>query len=606
MKRIPQSTIDEILARVPIGQVIGDYVKLQRKGTRMLGLCPFHDEKTPSFSVNPDRGLYHCFGCGASGNTVSFLMQHDGLSFREAMEQLAARAGVRLELEQGDPERERRDRDRRQALLEANAFARDLFSRALWSGRWEAPVAYLEERGISREVAERFELGYAPPEWSALVDAAGRAGLGPQWLEAAGLAMARRQGGGYIDRFRDRIMFPVTDLSRRVLAFSGRTLDPGERAKYINTSETEIYVKGRNLYGLPLAQRSIRSLGEVILVEGNFDVVSLHAGGFDRTCAALGTALTEEQARLLRRFADRVLLLYDGDVAGRKAARKALEVLLAEEVPDVRIVRLPEGRDPDDVVRSEGAEALQALLDEARPMVDVLLDEAIAPAAGAADATSRRGAVTAVVDVLYHVRDPVLRDAWVRDCSRRLQVDARRLDRYVRERSAGRPQPGADPSGASRDRPLLHLSAHESMLVEALADEPALLGRLYREELFRVLPTGALASYLEEVSREWVEEGGRELRTHVGGLPEDSSLRRALTGVLAGEGRIAPGTHQRVFDEVGHRLKRSWLDRELRRTQEALRRLGGETDGEAYAQLMERSRDLLSWLQRLDPHQGRP
>lgn len=605
-QRIPQNVIDEVLGRVPIVQVIGDYVKLQRKGNRLVGLCPFHDEKTPSFSVNADRNVYHCFGCGASGNTVSFLMQHDGLSFREAMEQLAGRAGVVLQLQEEDRARARQNRDARQAYFDATAFAQELFTRALWSGRWEEPLAYLEQRGISREVAERFGLGWAPPEWTALVDAAARVGLGPNALEQAGLAVPRRSGGGHVDRFRGRVMFPIHDLGRKVLAFSGRTLDPEERAKYVNSPETEHYTKGRTLFGLPFAQRAIREKGAAILVEGNFDVVSLHARGFSHTCAALGTALTPEQAHLLRRFTDRVFLVYDGDRAGEAAARKALEALLAVDMPEVRWVRLPDGTDPDDLVRSGGADALRHHLDRAPPMVDALLDEAILPAAGATDPTARRAAAESVAEILRHVRDPLQRELWLADASQRLQVDARRLQAYLRQRPAADRRDPPRPAGdATQDR-LPPLTAHESMLVEALADDPTLLGQFHREELHRVLPSPPLARCLEAVARAWTEEGGVDLRTAVVALPPEDAVRAPVLAVLAAERRIEPGEHGRVYADVSCQLKRAWLDREMQRVREALRQLSSDAPEAEMVALMERSRELMVWRQRLDPQPLEP
>ena len=259
--RIPEGVIDEIAARARIVEIVGDYVRLTRRGNRYLGLCPFHSEKSPSFHVNAERNLYHCFGCGASGNVYGFLMRHDGLSFPEAVRKVAERVGVVIPEGEQETEASRALRAERELYFEATALAQRYFRAVLTSGRFDAPAAYLRERGIDDETAEAFGIGYAPAQWSSLVDALGKRGVSMPVLEKAGLAMRRREGDGYYDRFRDRVMFPVVSLATKVLAFSGRTLDPNERAKYVNSPETEFYTKGNELFGLHLAHRAIRQEG---------------------------------------------------------------------------------------------------------------------------------------------------------------------------------------------------------------------------------------------------------------------------------------------------------------------------------------------------------
>ena len=409
--------VDEIKSKIRLSELIGEHVRLRRDGSgvRAMGLCPFHNEKSPSFSVNDDRGFYYCFGCGAKGDALTFLQDHVGLSFREALQQLADRTGVELPQQRGPEDRaaQQRARSAREAYQEVMGFARDLYVQTLWETQAGAPGrAYLEERGIDRETAERFQLGMAPDSWDTLVREARARRIPSSWLERAGLAKARqgraggdeqdagssRADGGHYDLFRNRVMFPILDVSGRVLAFSGRSLDPNDRAKYINSPETRFYVKGEQLYGLHAARAGIRQGGSAVLVEGNFDVVALHARGITRAVAPLGTALTPQQVQLLKRFAERVVLAFDADRAGRAAARRAFEVLLDERLLDVRYVRLPDGQDPDDVVRDGGAAAFEELEASARQMLDVCIDDALAPTMQDRSPIVVRGALVAMGD----------------------------------------------------------------------------------------------------------------------------------------------------------------------------------------------------------------
>lgn len=606
-RRIPQQQIDRIVERVSLADVIGDYVKLRRQGARLVGLCPFHDEKTPSFHVNEDRGFYHCFGCGASGNAPRFLMEHDGLSFREAMEDLARRAGETISLEaDGGPVGP--DRDERQRYFEATEFAMEYFRRNLQSGRHERANAYLEERGIDEETARSFGLGYASRRWDGLLEAAVRAGFGAEDLEAAGLVLARERGDGWYDRFRGRVMFPIADLSRRVLAFSGRTLDPEERAKYINSPETAFYTKGKTLFGLQQAQRAIREREVAILVEGNFDVVALHARGVTHVCAALGTALTSDQARLLHRFTERVVLLYDGDRAGRAAADKALEQLLIEDIPEVRLAQLPEGVDPDDLVQREGREALDEVIERAKPMLELRLDEILAPAVGVRDRGVRRRAADEAGALLRQVSNPLVYGSLLRETARRLQVDAPTMERYIRS-AASRRGTRAEAESSARERPaekLPPLSTHEAMLVEVLADEPTLLGRVYREELHHVIEHDALADFVEDAARAWTEDGASGLRAALDALAQADPLRELISAALARGARVPEGQSERCYQEAADQLKRRWLQQELLRVTERIRMAEGEGDMEQALDHAARLQDLQQLIETLDPHRAQP
>jgi len=610
--RIPEPIVEEVLARSSILDVIGQYVRLQKRGSRWLGLCPFHDEKSPSFSVNGERGLFYCFGCQASGNTVQFLMRHDGLSFPEAIRRLAERVNVDIpEGDHVDVAEARRQRAERDRYDRAMRFALQFYADELWSGRYLEPLDYLKRRGIDRETAEQFQLGFAPAGWSSLVDAAGRASVPADALDLAGLALARNRGEGHYDRFRNRVMFPVIDLSKRPLAFSGRTLDPEERAKYVNSPETRWYTKGRELFGLHAAHRSIREKGAAVLVEGNFDVVSLHARGLTNVCAALGTALTERQARLLRRFTDRVVLCFDGDRAGRAAARKALDVLLGIDMPEILVAELPDGTDPDDFVQTEGPEALQKLIDDARPMLELCVDRAIAPAVGAyTDATARRSAIDAIGELLEGVTNKLVWTSVVDDVCARLGMQRPAVERYLRERQRDNaprrdsPPPRGDMADDTPvpepQRTVRPLAPPERALVELIAVDTGFLATVHREQIRYVIDHPELSAFIGDTAERWVREGRPDWMRAIDALPMTDPLRSELMRVLASDTEWPEDRVPAAFGETLTTLKRVWLHRELRRLEGRLRTLETEGRFDEARPLYERHQQLIDFQRNLD------
>ncbi len=617
MSRIPQSAIDEVLSKVSIADVIGEVVRLQKRGGRLVGLCPFHNEKSPSFSVSPERGLYHCFGCGASGNTVGFVMAHDGLTFPEAIRRLAEKANVPLpEATDADDAAAARSRDDRARYDRVMTGARDYYQAELWSGRWPAAQEYLASRGVDRETSDRFGLGFAPPGWSGLIDALGTANVPTAWLAEAGMVTSKEGGSSSYDRFRNRVMFPIENVGRRVLAFSGRTLDPAEPAKYVNSPETAYYRKGNELYGLVAAAKAIRTGGAAVLVEGNFDVVSLHARGLTNVCAALGTAMTEAQARLLKRFTERVVLLYDGDAAGRKAARRALAMLQSAEMPEVLLAELPDGSDPDDFVRREGADALRRVIDGAKPMVDALLDDIVSRRL--ARELSARAAADAIAELLAPVRDPIVSGGVVQEAARRLQVDARALADHVRRQgamlrtdAAGAP-PEPEPRGSEGRGTAAGLDGIELLdpievdpidpieaaLVELLTDDATLLERFERERLGSFLQHPGLRAFLETVAHAWVHEGGAGVLASLD-LVDEAGVRQELGAVLARPRTIPEERREDAYGDVARRLKLRWLDAECARIEDEIQRLERNSDLDAAEPLYTRQGDLLRWLREL-------
>lgn len=364
--RIPDSVIEEVQNQSDIVEVISEYVPLKPAGKNFKALCPFHQEKTPSFMVSPERQIFNCFGCQVGGNVFSFLMKHERLTFLEALKMLADKSGVRL------PQMDRSEGRKDLRLFELNELAARFFQSCLESREGEKALRYLEEgRRLSKETIHRFRLGYAPASWDGLLRETGKRGFSPSILEEAGLALRRKDGEGFYDRFRNRIMFPISNVTGKVIGFGGRALDAVE-PKYMNSPETAIYHKSDNLYGLNLAREHILREGKVIVVEGYLDAITPAQVGIGNIVASLGTTLTSGHVRLLRRYRQDVVMVYDSDAAGVEATLRGLD-LLVEEGMHVKVVSLPPGRDPDEFVRREGKEAFQGKLKEAEDLFDYKL-----------------------------------------------------------------------------------------------------------------------------------------------------------------------------------------------------------------------------------------
>jgi DNA primase len=366
--RIDDGVKREILARTDIGEYIGTVVSLRKRGNDLVGLCPFHGEKTPSFHVHPDRGFFKCFGCDAAGDVIRFVQLHDNLSFVDAMRVLAKRAGVELEAE--DP-RAARVRSEKEAIYHANEVAARWFHRVLLEApEGEPGRAYAAKRGFASETIASFKLGFAPDRWDGLVRELAREGVDLDMAERAGLVKAGQRG--HYDFYRGRLMIPTHAVTGETIAFGGRLIGEGE-PKYLNTTTTPVYTKGRFLYALGAARRAAQKEGAIVVVEGYLDCIALHQAGIANAVASLGTAFTADQARELRKATENVFVCFDGDAAGRAATAKSVDLLIAAGL-EARIVALPAGEDPDSYVRTNGADAFRARLNDAPNWVQFKLD----------------------------------------------------------------------------------------------------------------------------------------------------------------------------------------------------------------------------------------
>lgn len=431
---IPDDMVEEVRAAADIVDVIGEFVQLKKAGREYKANCPFHEERTPSFYVVPAKGFYKCFGCGKSGDVFSFVMERQGLDFVEAVKHVAGRAGVQVR----EVKRSQEEEDPNRPLYEINGFARDWFRRQLEDATVGAAAReYLEGRGISADVCERYGLGFAPDEWRALRDAAAKHGLEEELMLEVGLLGSSERSREPYDRFRGRIMFTIESRSGRVIAFGGRILegDTKDAPKYLNSPETPIYHKGSNLYGLSWARHSIRREESALVVEGYMDVVSLAAHGFENVVAPLGTALTPEQAKLLSRYTKRVLLLFDSDAAGLRATFKAGDTLLEVGLHPA-VVTLPPGEDPDTLVRSEGREGLEQYLDQAVDVLDrklQILDEKDY----FSSIERTRSAVDRLLPTIRAASDPALHDIYVAKVADRTGVRRETLEAEMKRAASG-------------------------------------------------------------------------------------------------------------------------------------------------------------------------
>ena len=364
----PPSFLDELVARNPIEDVVGHYVTLKRSGSNLFGLCPFHGEKTASFSVAPDKGIYYCFGCHKGGGVINFMMELEGLSYPDAVRNLAARVGMEV------PEDEQyQSRYRQQERLWAlHKEAARFFHSQLYAPVGKAALEYAFGRGMSKSILTTFGVGYAPDSWDSLVKAMKAKGYTEEELKESGLVTVSQKNGNIFDRFRDRLMFPIIDVRGNVIGFGGRIIknDPNA-AKYLNSPETLIFNKRKNLFGLNLAKKS--KAGSLILVEGNIDVVTLHQYGFDNAIASLGTSLTEEQAALMTRYAEQVILIYDGDKAGQNATQRAIPILEKAGL-QVKVLQLKDAKDPDEFLKKFGADKFKLLLEGSSNRVEYQLN----------------------------------------------------------------------------------------------------------------------------------------------------------------------------------------------------------------------------------------
>jgi DNA primase len=595
---ISDDVINQIRDRVDIAEIVGQHVALTRTGQNLKGLCPFHQEKSPSFTVSSSRQIFHCFGCGAGGNVYTFLMKLTGSTFPEIVRDLGRKVGVDVPAAAGGYSNEARTQLSR--LERLNAAAGAWYQRLLTEGAVGAQArAYLESRGITPRTSAQFNIGYAPPEWDGLTKAMLKEGFAPADLVAAGLSIARDQGSsqktaasGHYDRFRSRIMFPITDLRKRVVAFGGRVLGDG-MPKYLNSPETPLFKKGQTLFALDAAREAAGQQQTLIVVEGYFDAVALHQAGIRHVAATLGTALTPEHITVIRRFASNIVLLFDPDQAGVRAALRTLDLFVNSGL-SVKVVSLPEGDDPDTYVRQHGAEGFAALHRAAPSLLDFAVEHSLR-SAESGSVEDRIRAVDAVLRILQKGAHPIEREERIRLVAERLGLNQQRLiERYPVLVSEGqrRPDRGMKPPAFSasptvkaypEERDLAHLLVQGSLsaadlrklspeafstpsyrrLIECAMQQLGEDGRVsVRNLLNALISDDVCGSLVSELSMQ--EQHYDDVLAHIAGCLEtlERRGRERRMGALIQELKVAE--RERREDEV-HRLNGLINDMRIRK-----------------------------------------
>lgn len=418
---IDRATVDKIYATANVVEVVSDFISLRKQGVNYTACCPFHNEKTPSFVVSPSKGLYKCFGCGKGGNAVTFVMEHEKLTYVEALKWVAKKYGIPVEEREETPEEKQRNDDR-ESMMIVNAWASDYFMKALYDTDEGLSVArsYFAGRGLTDATIRKFGLGYCPGRGDVMTQAALKGGYKEKFLIDTGLTI-KRETGGYYDRFCGRAMFPIQTISGRVTAFSGRALSGENKAKYVNSPESIVYSKSNNLYGIYFAKSAIAKEDHCILVEGNIDVVQMHQKGIENVVAPLGTALTAEQVRVISRFTRNITLLFDGDNAGVKAAIKGVDLVLKEGM-NVRVVVLPEGEDPDSYARAHTADQIREFIDRNRK--DFISFKASLYAEQVQrDPIRKAELISDMVSSIALIPDDIQRSVFIKECAKTMDVD---------------------------------------------------------------------------------------------------------------------------------------------------------------------------------------
>jgi DNA primase len=580
---IPEEVISQVIDRSDIVEVISGYIPLKRAGRNFKALCPFHNEKTSSFVVNPDKQIFRCFGCGVGGNALTFVMKHERMDFPEAVRFLAAKANIAI------PEERPQDKaksDLRQTVIKANEIAVEYFHDNLLSGKDDEVLAardYLRKRKVNAECARRFKLGYATSSWDGLLSVLKQKGFSDKFIEKAGLAVKSERKSSYYDRFRQRVIFPIFDHRNRPVAFGGRTMKKDERAKYLNSPETPVYTKGEHLYGFNWAKAAVEKEDSVVIVEGYMDFLRPFHEGVENVAASCGTALTSEQIRLLRRYTKNIIMLFDMDTAGQSATLRSLDLLLEEDM-SVRVATLADDEDPDSFILKYGIEAFKKSLKDAQNLFDFKLANLVSQH-NAATIEGRAKICQEIIPTIEKVRSEVMRDGYLQELAQKLRVKEEvvlRERQRLLKKATGRPvvvqDEAAEPKGSRNirqdERMLLKLMlqsldwvrvAHQNLTVEDFQDRlvRSVVEKLY--ELFEAEKEISLAGLISFFEND-------EVRSFLTACADDEPLK---------------GDQEQIFDDCLRRIKSVRFRVERQRLSEEIRSAEQAGDWDAVRRLQE-------------------
>jgi len=569
---IPPEIIEEIRTSADIVDIVSGYVSMKRRGQNYFGICPFHSEKTASFSVNPQKQIFHCFGCGEGGNVVSFIMKIENLSFAEAVRFLADKLNIKIPETKITDEHEKE----RLALYDVNRFATNLFKENLWGDSGKEARAYLRQRQFSDEVLQRFEIGFALAGWDHLIKAALKFGFSMEQLKTVGLVIPNNSGG-YYDRFRQRIVFPIHNLSGLIVGFGARIFkDQPDAPKYLNSPETAIYQKSRILYGLFQHRESIRKQESALLVEGYADVLGLSQADIQNAVASSGTALTTEKSRLLMRYTPKTTILYDGDLAGANAALRGVDILLQEGM-QVKVAVLPEGSDPDSFVKEQGAAALQQLLTDARELIDFKI---FAFSAGKPLQSTQQQAelVHILAETLAKIQDEVTRNLYIQEIARRLKLSETVIFRAVaKSKRTNRPE---EPSPTAKE--IVHSARFraEQDLLEIALRFSQMVPVIYQNLELDEIKSEPHRQAIGEIYNQFVNTG-RVNSQHVLDTVTDAELQKFIVKMMIKETESTEETLRQWTSDCIKAIKMANLQKEIDQIREAIR--AGEEDKNAKA-----------------------
>jgi DNA primase len=582
-----------VLDAVNIVELIGQTVKLKRLGTKYVGLCPFHSEKTPSFNVNPAKRFFYCFGCKASGNAIDFVMKRDRLAFVEAMQLLARQANIELPKFGAG----KQNSSERQVMLDAHSAACGLFEKFFAHPQIGAAARdYLAGRGFHAETLKKFQVGFVPEGWDNLLKSQAMKRFNPELLHHCGLLKQRENGGGFYDTFRNRIMFPIRDEQGRIIAFGGRRMVETDNPKYLNSPETPLFSKSRTAYGLDLGRQKIIDSKTVAVVEGYTDVVMAHQYGAANVVSVLGTALTDQHVNLLRRFADRIVLLFDADTAGDLAVDRAVQLLLSQEV-EIAIAQMPEGIDPDEFIIAHGADGFEKLLADAQDVLSYKWRQLNREFGSKDDLTSQQKAIEQYLDMLGSARggstiDPLRWGAILTRVSRLTEIPAAELTRRFRvPKKQGRSAPAAAaaaPAAPVVRRPPTAQDRTERWIIGSLLAQPGLWMRIQKDaqpQDFVDPQRKALAETLWSHHR----NEGEPSFSDVLGMLNDDSLKELAVALLE-EVEAMHDIDQTLGDALAH-LQQARRRQDDRKLMASLKSTDGADEIEVLRKLQERARE---------------
>lgn len=592
---IPEEVVEQVRSSLDLVKVISGYMELKRTGRNYVGLCPFHQEKTPSFMVSPDKQIFRCFGCGQGGNVFSFIMERENLTFPEAVKYLAKQAGIRV------PEREMTPGQKKQAALKEELkqvmdLAAQFYHIILMKKKTGfKALEYLKERGVQEETAKSFNLGFAPTGWENLINFAGKRGVSPELLHQAGLA-GSRPSGGYYDSFRSRIIFPICSLQGDVVGLGGRIFGEGE-PKYYNSPQTPLYDKSKNLFGLDRARRGIRDQGYSVIMEGYMDVIIAHQNGIKNAVASLGTSVTAEQAKLLRVQAEEVVIAYDADAAGDAATLRGLEILKKAGCT-VRVAELPRDMDPDDYIRERGGEAFSSeIIGEALPLVDYRLKKSREKYDITGDTQDKLAYSREAVGILAEIFDNLEREHYIKRLEEELSLPGDSLRREIRRQLRGSYHKITEKGKTTINVSLLQeqrspADSAERALTALILHKPELTGELSEAGLKPEDFTNAAYKDILEKVLDLNSRGEKDLLAKIFDCFQDKNIQGLLSDMGMEEGTDENIT-KKVLSDCIKRIKLTKLNKERKNIEVMMQEMEKEKENERMNELLKEWERLL-------------